>query len=348
MTDVDAALAFYVGVLGFSLRRRGEGTGGGELAFLVAPGGGELQLRRGSPDLAHAAALNVDDVDALLVRTKAVRGPYTLPSGSRVAFVADPDGNRLELVQKPAAPLPRLTFLGTGDAFGTGGRAQSATLLEDYAGALLVDCGGNALAALLAHGADPSRLDAIVVTHLHGDHFAGLPFVLMHQGVIARRTRPLVIAGPPGTSERLAALREALYAGSTKKPLFPLEHVELAPGEVMVAGRAVRCFPARHMSAPHKAFSLRIGGAAFSGDTALSPALADCARGADVLVVECSSAEPLEDHLSWRELAGVVPLGARRVVVNHVGPGVAERRAELEASGVTLAEDGLVVSLSVT
>ena len=63
-------------------------------------------------------------------------------------------------------------FLGTGDAFGSGGRLQTSTLLRSEAGQVLVDCGASTLAALRAQRLDPSAIDTIALTHLHGDHFS--------------------------------------------------------------------------------------------------------------------------------------------------------------------------------
>ena len=112
--DLDAALAFYTGPLGYALRARREGPEGSEIAFLALPGEpGELQLMHVPGGAAFAVperlmhlAYRVDDLAAALAAVTAAgatiaKGPYTLPSGSQVAFVRDPDGYDLELVQKP-------------------------------------------------------------------------------------------------------------------------------------------------------------------------------------------------------------------------------------------------------
>lgn len=114
--DLDAAIAFYTGVFGYTVRARREGPEASEIAFLVLPGSdSELQLAHGPaggdyavpPRLVHLA-FKVDDIDAVRLRAEALgaslrTGPYSLPSGSVVAFLLDPDGYDLELVQKPAA-----------------------------------------------------------------------------------------------------------------------------------------------------------------------------------------------------------------------------------------------------
>ncbi len=101
----------------------------------------------------------------------------------------------------------RLTIVGSGDAFGSGGRFNTCFRLQSSPASLLIDCGASSLVALRSRGIEPNQLDGIVISHLHGDHFGGLPFFLMDAQHMSRRTRPLAIAGPPGTRERASMPR---------------------------------------------------------------------------------------------------------------------------------------------
>jgi ribonuclease BN (tRNA processing enzyme) len=98
--------------------------------------------------------------------------------------------------------------LGCGDAFGSGGRFNTCFKIDAKQAAILLDCGASSLVALKARHIDPNVIDAIMLSHLHGDHFGGLPFLLLDAQLLSRRTRPLVIAGPPGTRTRLDAALE--------------------------------------------------------------------------------------------------------------------------------------------
>ena len=91
----------------------------------------------------------------------------------------------------------RIRFVGSGDAFGSGGRWQTCIHLSAGGQVLLVDCGATSLVALKAQGMDPSAVGAVAVTHLHGDHFGGLPFLIL-DGQFSRRSEPLLIAGTAG------------------------------------------------------------------------------------------------------------------------------------------------------
>jgi ribonuclease BN (tRNA processing enzyme) len=75
----------------------------------------------------------------------------------------------------------QVRFVGSGDAFGSGGRFQACILLHAPAqdGDVLLDCGASSLVALKQQRQDPNRIVLVLVSHLHGDHFGGLPFLIL-------------------------------------------------------------------------------------------------------------------------------------------------------------------------
>jgi ribonuclease BN (tRNA processing enzyme) len=91
----------------------------------------------------------------------------------------------------------RIRFLGCGDAFGSGGRLQTCILVQSNAHGCLVDCGASSLSALKRSGVDPNEIGTILISHLHGDHFGGLPFFVL-DGQFSGRSKDLRVAGPPG------------------------------------------------------------------------------------------------------------------------------------------------------
>src|SRR5260370_40306479 len=105
-------------------------------------------------------------------------------------------------------------FIGSGDAFGSGGRFQTCLRLAHQAGSLLIDCGASSLIALKRLGVAPDSIDAILLTHLHGAHFGGVPFFVL-EAQFSRRKKPLVIAGPPGVRGRVLQAMEILFPGSS-------------------------------------------------------------------------------------------------------------------------------------
>ncbi len=243
----------------------------------------------------------------------------------------------------------RVRFAGTGDAFGTGGRHQTCIHLTGAGQVLLVDCGATSLTALKRLGLDPNAVGAVAVTHLHGDHFGGLPFLIL-DGQFSGRTAALQVAGPPGTQRRLAQAMETLFPGSSgTRRRFEVEVTELAPdGPPARLGHAsVRGWEVDHASgAPALALRVELGGAslAYSGDTAWTPALADAARGADLLVAEAYTfARPIRYHMDYTTLRShQSELEAERIMLTHMSADMLGRQADSELPG---AFDGLVVDL---
>jgi hypothetical protein len=70
-------------------------------------------------------------------------------------------------------------FVGSGDSFGSGGRFQTCILVDGPRSRFAIDCGASSLTALAQQDIEHNSIDAILLTHLHGDHCGGVPFLLM-------------------------------------------------------------------------------------------------------------------------------------------------------------------------
>jgi ribonuclease BN (tRNA processing enzyme) len=246
----------------------------------------------------------------------------------------------------------RLTIVGSGDAFGSGGRFNTCFQVESANATVLIDCGASSLIALKALGIDPNHLDGVILSHLHGDHFGGLPFLLMDAQHMSRRQRPLVIAGPPGTRARLEAALEVLFPSSAAtKWRFPWEVMEIEPGRPRdILGHHVVTAEVRHPSgAPSTALRLSDGSAtlAYSGDTEWTDALLPIADGAQLLIIECSGyAGRISYHLTWEILKPrLSELRAHQIMITHMNPAVLAHLDEIREAGVLVATDGGVVDL---
>jgi ribonuclease BN (tRNA processing enzyme) len=243
----------------------------------------------------------------------------------------------------------RLTVVGSGDAFGSGGRSNTCFWLETNKGVVVLDFGASALPALKKLHLDPNEIDAIVLSHLHGDHFGGLPFLLLDAQFLSRRQKPLLIAGPPGTKARLDTAMEVFFPKSTgSKWKFEWRVQEIAIGvETDILGHSLLTAEVVHQSgAPSTALRLSDGCTifAYSGDTEWTDAVLPIAQGADLFICECYNYEgKLTGHIGWETLKARLPdLNARQVMVTHMNPTVLARTDELGQAGLLVAEDGLV------
>lgn len=247
----------------------------------------------------------------------------------------------------------KLRFLGSGDAFGSGGRFNTCFLVDRGPSSFLIDCGASSMVAIRRFGVDPNAIGAILVSHLHGDHFGGLPFFVLDAQFVSRRQRPLVLVGPPGLGSRLETLMEAMFPGSWQAPRkFEVELVELqpeTPTRVDVVGAEVTGFVVSHPSgAPPFALRLACDGKilAYTGDTEWVDVLLQAGRGADLLIAEASTYDrKVPSHLAFttlREKLG--SLGAKRVIVTHMSADMLARAHDLD--GVEAASDGLDVEIA--
>ena len=237
----------------------------------------------------------------------------------------------------------KVRFLGSGDAFGSGGRFQTCIHVESGASQLLLDCGASSLIAMRRFGVDPQAIDTVLLSHLHGDHFGGVPFLIL-DGQFKRRTRPLLVAGPPGVEKRVRDAMEVFFPGSTRiERKFETRFVELADRVAVEVGPVhVTGYEVSHASGAPP-FALRITGegkiVTYSGDTEWTESLVDAARGADLFIAEALSYDKrIRYHL---DLATLLEhrsrLDCRRLILSHMGEDVLAR---LDGLAVETAEDG--------
>lgn len=116
----------------------------------------------------------------------------------------------------------RVMPLGTSSARPTIERNVSSAVLESSAGLILIDCGEGTQHRLLEYGVSAYRLQAILITHLHGDHVLGLPGLLGSLS-LDNRQRPLKLLGPTGLSAWVGDLCERAIIHLT----YPLDVHEL-------------------------------------------------------------------------------------------------------------------------
>jgi ribonuclease BN (tRNA processing enzyme) len=243
----------------------------------------------------------------------------------------------------------KLTVIGCGDAFSSGGRLQPSFLLETATDRVMVDCGATTLVGLERLGIDPDSIPHIVISHLHGDHFGGLIWLLMRAAFVSQRKAPLHIYGPPGLAARVAAVTEALYAGiADLLKGVPVRYVEIAAATPLdVGGMRVTALEVDHPTgAPSFALRFQADGKtfAYSGDSQWTESLVEIGQNADLYLIECykfAGTPPL--HLSWEQIARHIDrLGCRRLLLTHMSNEMLRHRKDIVDPRVTFADDGAV------
>jgi ribonuclease BN (tRNA processing enzyme) len=249
----------------------------------------------------------------------------------------------------------KLVILGSGTSVPHPRRASAAFWLQTDTGSLLLDVSADAAHRMAEEGLDWAQLDAIWVSHFHLDHMGGLaPFLfgLKWAPQTQSRRKPLMVFGPEGLKRILEAIDHSNNYGFLNQP-FPLELFEVKPdaGFVPLPGLSARTF-----STPHTDESMAIRltdedgtSLVYTSDTGFSHGLAEFARDANLLLLECSfrANKPVEKHLELSDAMAVASAAAPdKLVLTHFYPewdGI-DVAAEARAlwSGRTLeAHDGL-------
>jgi len=240
-------------------------------------------------------------------------------------------------------------FVGSGDAFGSGGRFQTCIAIRASDDLFLVDCGASSLIAMRQQQIEPRDVSKILITHLHGDHFGGLPFFLLDAQMVSKRTAPLTLVGPPGLEKRLMEAMEVLFAGSSKvEPNFEIRFVELkVRTPTAVDDIEVTAFPAAHFSgAPSYSLRVEVEEKVFvySGDSQWTDALIEASDQADLFVCESYVFDKdVALHNTYTTIMQHRPrLTCKRIILTHMSEDVLSRAAEVE---LPMAEDGLCLTL---
>ena len=247
----------------------------------------------------------------------------------------------------------KLTVIGCSDAFSSGGRFHSCYLLDTDEGRLMIDCGANAPLALKRAGIALSSVDAILISHCHGDHYGGLPFLFLEKMFVERGPKPIEILGPAGIEGRTAALMEAMYPTtlSSAPKDFALVYREFKPAETLSwRGLQITAHEVMHFSGS-PSLALRVSDGvkefAFSGDTTWCDGVNEAGRGTDLYLIECTLFSTKSGvHLDYLTLAEKFEtIGAKRYLLTHMSPEMLAATGKIDQGRCLLAEDGLSVDV---
>ncbi|HLZ70414.1 MAG TPA: MBL fold metallo-hydrolase [Dehalococcoidia bacterium] len=233
-----------------------------------------------------------------------------------------------------------LAFMGTGNAFAPQ-RCWSGFVLNQRH---LFDAPPTALYSLKRMGVPLAGIQSVFVSHFHADHFFGLPFLLLEYAYLTKRSEDLTIIGPPGIEPRLRQLVEIGYPSLNDGDHgYRLCYVEIEDGAASeVNGLRYETVEVEHGGEALRAFGFRVQAEgrtlAYTGDTSYCEQLVPLARGADVLVTDCTYAAGRNnpEHMSFEEVRELQARigGATEILLTHLGeppPGKGCRRITVAA-----------------
>lgn len=198
-------------------------------------------------------------------------------------------------------PSAWVTFLGVGEAFDE--QYPNTSILLTYpVGSgrfrLLLDCGFTAPPLVWRTGLGPNAPEAIWISHFHGDHFLGIPALLVRAWEEGRRG-PLTFLGQRGVEEAVDKALEVAYSGFGNRIHYPVHFVEIEPGHGLeLLGLGFESGESDH-SRRNLSLRLQVGASAFfySGDGGITPQTRSLARGCRLMIQEAFSLKtPIPGH----------------------------------------------------
>ncbi len=231
----------------------------------------------------------------------------------------------------------RVAFLGTGDAFGSGGGKSASVFVEIGTQGILLDCGPHSLQALKEAGRKTNEVDLILISHYHGDHFGGVPFFLLEASIQQQRNKLLTIVGPPNIDGKVKELFSVLYETIAENELtFPCEFLTLTPSTLplKVNGINIKAFKMNHTpeAQGYRMESKNIS-IAYSGDTGWTDELVPLIKDTQLAIVECNFFNiELEIHLNYHQVKKLHSHTDRLALI-HLGSELLEQLPLLEEDG---------------
>jgi ribonuclease BN (tRNA processing enzyme) len=262
----------------------------------------------------------------------------------------------------------RITVLGKSPSWEDAGGACSGYLVQDGDYALVLDC-GNGVFSKLRCFVDYVDVSAVLLSHLHADHFLDLvPFA--YALTYAPRQQPVPVAGWPGTSNPARPqLHAPVGAADVFRQIvgcwgnddlidgaFELHEYD-APDQLSLGPFSVRFCEVPHYTATYAVELSTPDGSrlTYSADCSPNDELVDFARDTDVFLIEATLPRPertgIRGHLTPHEAGEHARrAGARRVVITHFSDELDQEWARAEASAafgapVELAQEGVVYTV---
>ena len=231
--------------------------------------------------------------------------------------------------------------LGSGDAFGSGGRYQTCYYVESNSVSFLIDCGATSMTAMKRFGVDPGRIGIVLISHLHGDHFGGLPFLIRETQIMAERTRPLIVAGPKGIEKSVYETLNVFFPGATdQERSFELSFIELSVRRqpVAVGPLRVTSYPVRHREQTiPQALRVEVEDkiVSYSGDSEWTESLLDVSKLADLFICEAYTYEKEKKaHLSYRDIeTHYNELTCKRLLLTHMSDEMLAHIQDIDIEG---------------
>jgi ribonuclease BN (tRNA processing enzyme) len=243
----------------------------------------------------------------------------------------------------------RVICLGSGDVFGSKGKLNTSFYFNASKKGVLIDCGATTPVALKKVRLSANDVDVILVSHLHGDHVGGIPFIITERQVKGDPDHTLTVIGPEGIKASVMKVLSIFFQGIGENLRFPLDFIEYQSGECLRHDDLLTLTPYEAVHAPAtNPHSLRIevNGKiiAYSGDTQWNENLISLSKNADLFICEGHAFnKPESHHMSIKELVhNRDKLTAKKIILTHMSEEALESGDQIPFE---FAQDGEIIIL---
>ena len=229
--------------------------------------------------------------------------------------------------------------MGVGNAFASGGVCWNGFLVNKT---ILFETPPQVLMSIQRAGVNPNDIETILISHHHGDHFYGLPMLMLWWKWMGR-TKPVRVVGPPGTERITRDMARETFPWLFEMP-YELHWIDACPGKTIdLPGIRVAPVEMEHDDTLNICFGFaceiegrRVG---YTGDTVYCDGVEHLARWSEILISECASVDGNPVHMDLTNdiprVRALQPPGAQ-LILTHMDEAVAASRP---LPGVVISQD---------
>jgi ribonuclease BN (tRNA processing enzyme) len=218
-----------------------------------------------------------------------------------------------------------LTFLGTGNAFSMANRYWGAILVNDE---ILFDASPIIVPHMKKLKKNLEDIKYIFITHFHGDHYLGLPFLLLDYAYFKCPTHKFTIIGPQGLMSKITQVTNHSFSGLIEKleSKLDINYFEIkAPGDYEILDLKFYAYPMDHGTTQAFGYKLYIDNIAigYTGDTDLCDGVIKLGKDVDILIIELSNPDDnVPGHMNLQKITQLQNHIRKevKIICNHVGP----------------------------
>ncbi len=249
--------------------------------------------------------------------------------------------------QKKGKLKMKIEFIGTGSIGAI--QSSASTLIDDK---LLIDIGNGIIKKLKQTGHQIADIENVMITHLHGDHFADIPF-LMADRYFYQIQSPIHVYGPKGLEKRVKELYDILFPGDYENvqeiakvnfvEFDKMEHEKIG-NETYVTSFEVNhgnCKPAYGYIVEKK--NQKVG---FSGDSEYCESVQQIIEQSDFSVLDMSFMQTRKGHMGLEDILKITEkYSDKKFATTHMQDYVREQAKEKKTKNLIIPEDGEIIKL---